>query len=119
MFFCGGIFVFGGWAALCGIAVLAFIILLYFFRNDAMCCISRDAKIVTQKTTEVWRAEQPKRQGLFLKTPLYQTITLFSKKSGFWVVGGYAHDHHLVLKSSVNDQSLCSLLLLDKSTFST
>jgi len=44
-------------------------------------------KIVTQKTTEGWRAEQPKRQRLFLKTPLYQNITLFSKKSGFWVVG--------------------------------
>jgi hypothetical protein len=50
-----------------------------------MCCFGCGAKIVTQKTTEVGRAEQPKRQGLFLKTPLYQNCTSVFKK--IWVLG--------------------------------
>jgi hypothetical protein len=54
-------------------------------RNGAMCCICGGAKIVTQKTTEVWRAEQPKRLRLFLKTPLYQNCTFVFKK--IWVLG--------------------------------
>jgi len=52
-FFVARIFCLSGWAALCGIALLALMRLLHFVRNDAMCCIGRGAKIVTQKTTEV------------------------------------------------------------------
>jgi len=45
--------------------------LLHYNRNDAMCCIGRGAKIVTQKTTEVGE-----RWGLELsKYSQYRLIT--------------------------------------------